>query len=182
MKKKISYLCLFVTFLGIIACQPKPSIPDSQPAPTEKTQKFPVTNATTLPEEDLSGNVVVITEEDFIIRISDINNPKGFQYKGNTPCVVDFYANWCRPCVSMNPIIIELAKNYAGQVIFYKINAEKAQRAFSALGAEYLPTFFLFKKNAMPVKIEGALPKEDFMKAIEETLLYSSTHKDSKEN
>ena len=42
------------------------------------------------PAEDLSGKVQIITEEEFIAKITEIDNEKGFQYKGSTPAIVDF--------------------------------------------------------------------------------------------
>ena len=73
-------------------------------------------------EEDLSGKIIMLDDESFIARITDLDNEKGLQYKGNTPCIVDFYADWCRPCNALHPILAELAKEYKGKIIIYKIN------------------------------------------------------------
>ena len=122
-------------------------------------------------EEDLSGELIVITEEEFVQRITNIDNPKGYQYKGETPCVIDFYADWCGPCIRLNPLLVELAKEYQGKVIFYKINTDKAPNVTRKLEVNYLPTLCFFKRNAIPNRIEGAPLKEDLKKAIDEILL-----------
>ena len=122
-------------------------------------------------EEDLSGELIVLTEEEFVLKVTDIDNVKGFQYKGKTPCIVDFYADWCGPCVRLNPILIELAEEYKGQVIFYKVNTDKAGTVTRVFEINSIPTLLLFKKQAMPTKMEGAPLKEELKKAIDEILL-----------
>lgn len=123
------------------------------------------------PEENLSGELIVLTEEEFITMISDIDNPKGFQYKGETPCIVDFYADWCAPCTRLNPILMELAQEYKGEVIFYKLNTDKAINTSSAFKINSIPTLLLFKPHAIVTVIEGALPKDELKNAIETVLL-----------
>ena len=60
--------------------------------------------------EDLSGIVIALTSEEFRSKITDINPELGLRYKGTTPCIVDFYADWCRPCMQLKPITEKLAK------------------------------------------------------------------------
>ena len=85
-------------------------------------------------QEDLSGNIIMLDDESFAARITDIDNVKGLQYKGMTPCIVDFYADWCRPCSAMHPVLVDLAKEYKGKLIIYKVNTDKATKTASALG------------------------------------------------
>lgn len=121
-------------------------------------------------EEDLSGNIIMLDDESFAARITDIDNEKGLQYKGMTPCIVDFYADWCRPCSAMHPILVELAKEYKGKLIIYKINTDKATKTATALGITSIPTLLFFKRNAQPGMIKGALPKKDLKKVIDQYL------------
>ena len=121
-------------------------------------------------EEDLSGNIIMLDDESFAARITDINNVKGLQYKGMTPCIVDFYADWCRPCSAMHPVLVDLAKEYKGKLIIYKVNTDKATKTASALGISSIPTLLFFKRNAQPGAIRGALPKKDLKKVIEQFL------------
>jgi len=130
------------------------------------------TPAPTAPhEEDLSGNVQIISEVEFLEKITNIDNEKGLQYKGKTPAIVDFYADWCRPCIALNPVMQELALKYKGQIIIYKVNVDKAQKLAASFGIVSIPTLFFFKPNAQPTKIVGAPSKAELEKAIEEVLL-----------
>lgn len=162
----------------MITCNSKPEnkIAEKDDQDTVLTEnvfanKSTANTQTRMPEENLSGEVIVLTEEEFIARITDVNNPKGFQYKGKTPCVIDFYADWCKPCHLLSPVLVALAKEYQSQVIFYKVNVEKARQVSKKLNIEFYPTLFLFKNGAQPVSIEGAVSQEELKKAIEEVLL-----------
>lgn len=128
------------------------------------------TPAERLPEEDLSGNVQVLTEEEFAKKITEFDSEKGFQYKGKTPCIVDFYADWCRPCVALNPILIELAEKYKGELIIYKVNVDRAQRIAAAFQITSIPTLMFFKPDTQPGMMVGAPTKEQLDETIQDFL------------
>lgn len=117
-------------------------------------------------EEDLSGNIIMLDDESFAARITDIDNVKGLQYKGTTPCIIDFYADWCRPCNALHPILVELAKEYKGRLIIYKINTDKSAKTATALGINSIPALLYFKRNAKPAATYGVYAKKDLKKII----------------
>ncbi|MCR4680501.1 MAG: thioredoxin family protein [Bacteroidales bacterium] len=117
-------------------------------------------------EENLSGEVITISSSQFIDQICDVNNPKGFAYKGHTPCLVDFYAGWCGPCMKLKPTVEEIAKEYKGKLIVYTINVDRAQDVCEALGIQNIPTLLLFSRTAQPRKIVGLVSKPELQTAI----------------
>ncbi len=119
-------------------------------------------------EEDLSGKVISLTSSEFIERICDINNPKGYAYKGFTPCIVDFYAGWCGPCMKLKPIIEKLAQEYKGEFIVYSVNVDRAQDVCEAFGIESIPTLIFFSRTKQPTKIVGYLEREELKTAIDD--------------
>ncbi len=121
-------------------------------------------------EEDLSGKVIALTSAEFIEKITEIHNDKGLSYKGKTPCLVDFYADWCRPCIMIKPAIERLAEKYKGKFIIYKINVDKAQDVSQALGIKNIPTLIFFKPNEQPRAMVGAPSEEELDQTIEEFL------------
>jgi thioredoxin 1 len=77
--------------------------------------------------------------------------------KENDVVVVDFFAEWCMPCVMMVPIIEELAKNLAGKVVFAKINVDENHETAAAYKIMSIPTLLIFKKGNLVDRITGAL-------------------------
>jgi thioredoxin 1 len=63
--------------------------------------------------------------------------------QAGTPVLIDFMADWCKPCKIMAPIFAELAPEYAGRVKFVKMNADDNPETIAALGVLNLPTFML---------------------------------------
>lgn len=82
--------------------------------------------------------------------------------------IVDCWAAWCGPCKMIAPIIEELAKEYAGKVVFGKLNVDENPKIASEFGIMAIPTLFVFK-NGEPVDvIQGAMPKPYFEAKLKE--------------
>ena len=79
--------------------------------------------------------------------------------KENRYVVVDFWAEWCRPCHAIAPTIDELAKRYAGKVVFAKINSDENQKKFQEYGVMGIPTLLFFKDGKLVDQVIGAMPK-----------------------
>ena len=50
---------------------------------------------------------------------------KGYDYTGNIPVIIDFYATWCGPCQAMSPMLQRLAKEYEGRIKVLKVDVNK---------------------------------------------------------
>jgi len=117
-------------------------------------------------------NVIQLTKAIFLDKIYDFEkNPKQWTYKGDKPCVIDFYADWCRPCKMVAPIMAELSEKYKGQITVYKVNTDKEPELAQFFGIRSIPTVFFCPTKGEPQMTQGALPKETFEKAITEVLL-----------
>jgi len=79
--------------------------------------------------------------------------------KENEILVVDFWAPWCSPCRMVGPIIEQLAAEYAGKVVFGKMNVDENQRVPSSFGIMSIPTIVVFHRGQAVKKIVGAYPK-----------------------
>jgi len=123
------------------------------------------------PIEDLTGKVVIITEDEFIERITSLDNPKGFQYLGQVPCVVLLYADWCKPCGFQTQIMREIAPDYQGKVIFYWLNVDRAHQVKRVFNVESIPMLLYFRPHREITTTIGYLNKEKFIKAIDDLLL-----------
>jgi thiol-disulfide isomerase/thioredoxin len=121
--------------------------------------------------EDLSGKVIILYEKDFTERITALDNPKGLQYLGQTPCIVELYADWCKPCGYLSQLLNELAPEYQGKVIFYKLNIDRARVVVEAFNVTTIPKILYFKPFGEVVSTVGYLNREELKKAIENYLL-----------
>lgn len=104
------------------------------------------------------GEVIELTEAQYKQLVADFAGSK-MKYKGNKPCVVDFYATWCGPCKQLSPILDKMAKKYAGKVLFYKVDIDNASNLVSAYGIESIPTL-LFGTKGSDVELISGLPSE----------------------
>ena len=172
MKKLLIISLLTIPFL-FGACHQKAQTDAEQTATEQNSDASGNSSLNNLPEvegkiveENLSGNVITLTSSEFIERICDINNPKGYAYKGHTPCLVDFYAGWCGPCMKLKPIIEKLAKEYKGEFIVYSVNVDRAQDVCEAFGIESIPTLLFFSRTKQPTKIVGYVSEQELKTAI----------------
>jgi thioredoxin 1 len=67
--------------------------------------------------------------------------------KGDTPVLVDFYADWCGPCKMMGPILQDLKKRLGDNINIIKIDAEKNPQAAIKYQVRGVPSLILFKNG-----------------------------------
>ncbi len=85
--------------------------------------------------------------------------------------VVDFWAEWCAPCRLIAPTIDSLAREYAGEVVFGKLNTSEEQGIANRFSITAIPSLIFFR-NGKPVdKIVGALPKGDIIRWIRKNMI-----------
>lgn len=87
---------------------------------------------------------------------------------GDKLVVVDFFATWCGPCQELSPILVELDKQYNGEVQFYKVDVDESQDCAIRYGVNAMPTLVFFKDGNEIERKVGFLPKEELEELIEE--------------
>jgi len=115
--------------------------------------------------------IKVLSYNKFIRDVWDFEKcADSFAFRGNKPCVIDFYATWCGPCKMIAPIMEKLAKEYAGKVDFYKVDTDKEPKLAMVLQIQYLPTVLFAKDGEQPEKSIGGKDEEYFRSQINKML------------
>jgi len=109
--------------------------------------------------ESTKKDVIIkeITYNDFIKNVWNFETyPDSFAYRGELPCVIDFYATWCGPCKKVAPILDKLAKEYDGKVTVYKVNVDAEQKLSTVLKIRNIPTVYFLGEGKQPSYSVGA--------------------------
>lgn len=114
-----------------------------------------------------------LNKDAFIEKVFDYETNKEWNFKGELPGLIDFWAPWCGPCRMVGPVIDELSEEYKGKVNFYKVNTDEEQELAGAFGIRSIPSLLFIPKEGQPKMAMGALPKEALKDAIEKELLAS---------
>ena len=74
--------------------------------------------------------------------------------------VVDCWAPWCGPCHMVAPVIEEMAQDYAGKILFGKLNVDENQEVAMEYQIMSIPTLLVFKNGTLVDRIIGAMPRQ----------------------
>ena len=113
-----------------------------------------------------------LTKSDFFTRVVNYEvNPDKWEYLGDKPAIIDFYASWCGPCQGLAPILEELANEYADQIYIHKVNVDQQQELAQLFAIRSVPTLLLVPMEGNPQMVQGALSKEHLKELIDQVLL-----------
>jgi thioredoxin 1 len=111
-----------------------------------------------------------LTKETFKEKVFNFDLNKEWKFEGKTPCMIDFYADWCGPCKMVAPLLEELQKEYGENLVIYKVNTEDERELSALFGIQSIPSLLFVPINGQPQMAMGALPKSTFEKAISDVL------------
>ncbi len=112
-----------------------------------------------------------LTKETFLEKVFDYEKKQEWEYQGELPAIIDFYADWCQPCKIVAPILEELAEEYKDKIVIYKVDTEEEQELAAVFGIRSIPSLLFIPLNDKPQMAVGALPKDAFKEIIEDILL-----------
>jgi len=107
-----------------------------------------------------------MTEE---LNLNDQNFEETIQ-TADKAVLVDFWAQWCEPCLMLSPILEKAAEQYNDKLILAKVNLDEAQLTAQKFGIEQIPTVMLFKKGKQISKFIGVNPESMIKNWLEENL------------
>lgn len=83
------------------------------------------------------------------------------------PVLVDFWAEWCAPCLAVAPILEELAQEYNGKINFAKVNVNGNSPLAAKYGIAAIPTTIIFKDGHPVQQIVGLKSKRELKKILD---------------
>jgi thioredoxin 1 len=104
----------------------------------------------------MKENVVELSEKQF-----DEFTKKGLVF-------VDFFAEWCMPCVMMEPIVEEISEIFKGKIKFGKVNMGDNETLARKFDISSIPNFILFKDGKVIENFVGAMDAEELENKLNE--------------
>jgi thioredoxin 1 len=86
------------------------------------------------------------------------------------PVLVDFWAEWCAPCLIVAPVLEEISRKYEGRLKVGRLNVDESPLTTAKYGIRSIPTFIIFKDGKVLGQTVGAMPREAFEVKIGEIL------------
>jgi thioredoxin 1 len=108
----------------------------------------------------MADNVSSVTDNSFQTEVIDASQTQ--------PVMVDFWAEWCRPCHMLAPTVAEIATDYAGRLKVVKVNVDENVNTAGKFNIRGIPTLLIFKGGQVAEQIVGAVPKEQISKALDQ--------------
>ena len=116
--------------------------------------------------------IVHLKKAQFLKRIADYEkNPDSFEFLGDKPALIDFYASWCGPCKMLAPVLEEVAAEYDNRIDVYKVDVEQEEELASLFSVRSIPTLVFIPLNGQIRVTQGAVGKPQLKEVIEKILL-----------
>ena len=85
--------------------------------------------------------------------------------------LIDFYADWCGPCIAMKPVVESLESELKEKLVVKKVNVDTTPEEASKYNVVSIPTFVILDENGKELaKRMGAIPKDQFVEWVKSNL------------
>jgi thioredoxin 1 len=84
--------------------------------------------------------------------------------------LIDFFADWCMPCIMMAPVIDDLSEKFKGKIKFGKVNIDENNPLAQKFNVASIPNFVLLKDGKLVDQFMGSMSSEDFEEKLKKAL------------
>lgn len=102
--------------------------------------------------------------------VTELTSSEFIDFTKKGTVLVDFFADWCMPCLMMAPVMEELSEKFSGKINFAKINVDENQAVAQKFRVMSIPNFILFKDGKPIDQFIGSMPMEDFEEKLKKHL------------
>ena len=111
-----------------------------------------------------------MADNEHVMEFTDANFDEVINESG-TLSVVDFWATWCGPCVTLGPVVEELAEKYSEEKVNVgKLNVDENQSITARYGIRSIPAILFFKDSELVDTVVGIVPIEVLEQKIKDHL------------
>lgn len=98
-----------------------------------------------------SDHIIRVSEADFEFQV--------VAYSRSKPVAVDFWAEWCKPCQVLTPILEKLAQEAAGAFRLAKVNVDESPNLALQYGVRSIPNVKAFRSGSVVAEFVGMQPE-----------------------
>lgn len=106
---------------------------------------------------------------DLVHRVTEANFRQEV-LESSTPVIVDFWADWCGPCVALTPILEEVAKERSGKIKICKVNVEEEPSLAAQFNIRNIPFLAFIKDGQKVADLVGLHSKQTLLKAVDSVI------------
>jgi len=77
----------------------------------------------------------------------------------SVPVLVDFWAEWCRPCLAFAPVLEALADEQGGRLVVAKVDIEAHPALATRFEVSGIPDLRLFRDGVVAARLTGTLSR-----------------------
>ena len=103
-------------------------------------------------------------------KVPELSNKEFEDFTKKGLVMIDFFAEWCMPCLMLAPVIEELSDKFKGKVKFGKVNVGDNQALAQKFNVSSIPNMTIFKDGKVVNQLIGALPPEDIEERLKKYL------------
>ena len=117
-----------------------------------------------------SQQVTFLNEASFKANVWNFEKNSQWKFEGNKPMIIDFYADWCKPCKMIAPHLKAIQSEYGSKLQVYKINTDNNPSLANLFKIRSIPTLLLIPANGNYKQIVGYRNQQQFEELVKTVL------------